>query len=387
MNKTKTVLLVVLISLVVVAGIWYGISQQSKKAEQTKPLVIKIGALYPISGDLVDFTKGIKKGVEYAVADFKAEYPNVQVDLIVEDDRSCDKTAVATAMQKLVSVDRVQAVVGVMCSGNVMVAAPIAEQNKVLLMSGSASSKDISRLGDYIFRTYPSDEQRARKAADFITQKGYKKIAYIYETENAAHVSAMEDVIKFLGAGIEVKPYGVSAKDLDFRTIINQIKQSNPDLVAFSLTSANQNAILLKQLNELRVAKPFFTISETVQDNQTLAALNDKNDLVFTIFVPDESNLQYAELKGRYEGDTGANVNEVPQYLAENYDGTMIVLQALYQAKGDTVKAQKIMYEIGKNYQGKSGVITFDVNGNVNKMPVLMTVKNGKFALYEENNK
>jgi len=379
MNKTKIVMLAVITGLIIVAGVWYGINQQSHKAEQTK--VIKIGALYGLTGDLAGYVKGVGKGIEYAVRDFQTEHPDIKVELVVEDDKSCDKVATVTGIQKLINVDGVKAVVGVSCTGNILAAGPIAEQSKILLMSGSASGKDVSNLGDYVFRTYSSDQQRSIKIANLIKERKYKKIDFVYEMDADSAFVGLDDISKSLGSAVEAKFYKVPQNDLDFKTVIAQIKNDNPDVIGIAFLKANQISVFIKQFKEAGIDKPLMTPFETVQDNKILEVIGN-TELVYAIFTPDETSPQYAELKGRYKGDTGAT--EVPQYLAENYDGTMIVLQALYEAKGDTVKAQKLMYQIGNNYQGKSGTIVFDTNGDVSKMPALMTVKDGKFVRYEK---
>ena len=380
MSKIKTVLVVV-IGLVALIGIWYGVNQQNQKADQTK--VIKIGALYGLSGDYAEYSKGIGKGIEYAVKDFQGEHLDTKIELVIEDDKSCDKVAGVTGIQKLINIDGVKAVTGVLCSGSVIVTAPIAEQNKILFMSGSASTKEISALGDYVFRTYPSDQQRIKKIADLIKERNYQKVDFVYELESDAALTGTTDMINYLGDSVSTKSYKISAKDMDFGTIIAQMKQDNPDVVVFALMNANQIAILAKQIQEMGLQVPLFTPYETVQDNKVIDFFG-KTELIYAIFTPDETNSQYIELKSRYRNDTGATEAEVPQYLAENYDGTMIVLQALYEAKGDTKKAQKLMYQIGNNYQGKSGTITFDANGDISKMPALMTIKDGKFVKYEK---
>jgi branched-chain amino acid transport system substrate-binding protein len=337
---------------------------------------IKIGALYTMSGDYADFFRGVGKGIEYAVNDFEEKYPSIDVEVILEDDVSCDKKTSVSAMNKLVNVDKVSAVVGTTCSSVTLATGPIAEDNKVILISGSSSSKDISSLGDYIFRTYPSDEQRSKAAAEYLEETNVKKVALVYESENDGAFSLVDDLSKYLDKSVSREFFRVSASERDFRTLITKLKQENYDSVVMSFMGTGQIVSFIQQSKELTFEVPFFSIVESAQDEKVLEITEDK-ELVYAIFEPVESK-QYLELQRRYVQDTGEEV--MPQYVAENYDGTMLVLEALYKANKDSKQAKNLLYSLGKNYKGKSGIIDFDENGDVEKMPVLKTIENGEFV-------
>ena len=382
-TQFRTQILFGLIVAVAVVGIVWGVSQRGEKDSMggSTPTTIKLGALYTLSGDYAGYFQGVRKAVDYAVQDFERKYPGTKVSLVKEDDRSCDKTSAVSAIQKLISVDKVQAVVGPTCSSVLLAIGPIANQANTIVMSGSASSRDVSTLGEYVFRTYPSDVQRSKKVASLLQESNYKNVAFVHETTNDAAITIVQDAISFLDAGIIHQEYGVTADTLDLRTVITKIKQQNPDVMVFVFTGVNQNVALLKQLAELGVDKPLISMNETVQDDAVLEVVGPDTQLIFTTFVVDENNLLYQQLLARYQQDTGTT--DVPQYLAENYDGAMITLEALRQAGGDTKKAQELILEIGRNHQGASGIVTFDKNGDVDRPAVLMTIRDGKFVAYE----
>ena len=78
------------------------------------------------------------------------------LELVVEDSMCSAQGAVA-AYRKLTSVDGVKIILGPSCSGAMLGAAPLAEEDGVILLSGMASNADIANAGDYIFRTQISD--------------------------------------------------------------------------------------------------------------------------------------------------------------------------------------------------------------------------------------
>ena len=80
------------------------------------------------------------------------------LELVVEDSK-CNAQDSITAYNKLTDVDGVKIILGTSCSGAMLGAAPLAEDDGVVLFSGLATNPDIANAGDYIFRTSMSDAQ------------------------------------------------------------------------------------------------------------------------------------------------------------------------------------------------------------------------------------
>ena len=78
------------------------------------------------------------------------------LEIIVEDSK-CGAQDAITAYNKLTGVDGVKIILGTSCSGAMLGAAPLAEEDGVVLFSASATNPDIAFAGDYIFRTAIND--------------------------------------------------------------------------------------------------------------------------------------------------------------------------------------------------------------------------------------
>ena len=83
------------------------------------------------------------------------------LELVVEDSK-CNAQDSITAYNKLTDVDGVKIILGASCSGAMLGAAPLAEDDGVILFSGLATNPDIANAGDYIFRTSMSDASHPR---------------------------------------------------------------------------------------------------------------------------------------------------------------------------------------------------------------------------------
>ena len=103
-----------------------------------------------------------------------------QLKLIVEDSKCAAQDAI-TAYNKLTDVDGVKIVLGTTCSGSMLGAAPLAEEEGVILFSASATSPDIASAGDYIFRTAINDQRLGIDMGNTLWVDGVRKIVTITE--------------------------------------------------------------------------------------------------------------------------------------------------------------------------------------------------------------
>jgi len=151
-TKTTKIIIGVIIAIIIIGGIWYGVSRKPTPKEEE---MIKIGVLADLSGDYVSLLRGVPRGVELAKEDLEKETGR-KIQLIIEDQKSCDSKETVTIMNKFVSIDKVDAVIGGTCSNTTLAAAPIANQNKIIMISPASSAPTISQAGEYVFRTYIS---------------------------------------------------------------------------------------------------------------------------------------------------------------------------------------------------------------------------------------
>ena len=126
--------------IVIVVVIWAGWALLDK-APEAEAGPIMIGFIGPLTGDAAAYGEPERDVVALAVEEINAAggINGRQISVIYEDGK-CDGTASASAAQKLVNVDKVKVIIGGFCSGETLGAAPIAEQNKVILISPSSTS-------------------------------------------------------------------------------------------------------------------------------------------------------------------------------------------------------------------------------------------------------
>ena len=113
---------------------------------------IRIGAIGPFTGDAAVYGQSEKNAIELAVQEINLDggINGKKLEVIYEDGK-CNGMDAATAAQKLINVDKVDIILGGVCSGETLAIAPLAEANEVLVFSSFSSSPDVTNAGDFIF--------------------------------------------------------------------------------------------------------------------------------------------------------------------------------------------------------------------------------------------
>jgi branched-chain amino acid transport system substrate-binding protein len=159
-----------------------------------------------------------------------------KVELVVEDDVCKPEVATSTAT-KLVG-EKVDVVLGHICSGATKAALGIYKSANIVVMSPSATNPPLTQSGDYpnFFRTIASDDAQARKEVDFaLDVLKLKKIAVLHDKGDYGKGLA-EFAKKFLEADprAELVLYeGITPGAVDYSAVVQKIKRSKADAVIF----------------------------------------------------------------------------------------------------------------------------------------------------------
>ena len=240
-HLTKTIFL---LSAVLLAGFLLFSCGDSKKETVdvastsgiSKP--IQLGVAGPHSGDLASYGIPTINAAKLVVKEINAKggILGQPVELMIEDDVCKPEIATNTAT-KLIS-NKVDVVLGHICSGATKAALGIYNEEKVLVMSPSATNPSLTQSGLYpnFFRTIASDDAQARLEVDFaIDTLKLSKIAVIHDKGDYGKGLA-EFAKKFLEESdkAEVVLYeGVTPGAVDYSAVVQKIKHSGAEAVIF----------------------------------------------------------------------------------------------------------------------------------------------------------
>ena len=285
--------------------------------------------------------------------------------LIVEDSKCAAQDAI-TAYNKLTDVDGVRIILGTTCSGAMLGAAPLAENDGVVLLSASATSPDIAFAGDYIFRTAINDLLLGVDIGNTLWVDGVRRIATITEATDYAEGARRTAVSRFeeLGGSV-VGAERYSSDVIDFRSQLAKLLDEAPDAILLAAQGEASGGAIVKQARELGYDGPIYSEIVPVSPEALAIAGDAATDLKAIIPNPELASAAGREFLARFEAryDTVASL---PWFQGSAYDGVYIAAECLRQT-GDDQDAdgfRDCLY--GLTWSGAIGDgYSFDENGDV----------------------
>lgn len=371
-QQNKTYLLG-LIGLVVLVGlIFWQVNSRSGSGD-----TIKIGADYAISGNLSQYGEWATSGITLAVEEINESggINSRPVEVIYEDSEGQPSKAVS-AYQKLRNVDGVRYIITYQ-SSIALAVAPLANQDRVIQMDVSATTPDYSSPNDYTFRTGVVATQLAEDAADILhNDRGVRRVGILFINNDFGQGMIKVFRQAFLGQIVAEEKF--EQDSTDFRTQLSKLKAANPETI-FLVSHIKEGGLILKQAEELSLATPFFSDVYSVEGPDFLAGARDAaNGVVYIAPKFRESNTteEMISFAVRYRSRFGT---EPTYFAAQSYDGMMSLYRALLDCSyEDTGCAKQALFEL--DYEGASGPIKFDENGDVVKPVELKTIEDGQFV-------
>ncbi len=213
---------------------------------------IKIGVSVALTGNASTYGIDIKNSLIFA----NQVLANGKYQLVIEDDMCDAKTAVSVA-RKLIEVDQVKYVLGFACSSTLLATANLYEQNKILTISSSASSPAISKSGDYIFRTVPSNDDVAKILFDYIKAK-HRKFGVISEETDFSQ-SIVDSLNNNNSSNtVEIFSENFSTKEFDYKSLLLRLKSKGIEGLLINSQTEATFLLALKAAKEMNLSLPIY---------------------------------------------------------------------------------------------------------------------------------
>ncbi len=350
-------------------------------APKETPVEVTLGVILPLTGTNALNGQAAKQGVDLAVETRQSELRKrgVRVGLKYADDRM-DPEAGAQAAGKLVDEDGVTALIGPFTSPGVLAVAPIANRERVVLVSGSATSPVIREAGEFVFRTVSPDTYHGRAIARFAFETLRARRAAVLYLDNE-YGRGLKTVAQkgFQQLGGEVVFQESFARGTrQFGPLVEAVQQARPHVV-FLLSYPPEAAAFLKQAHRRGFGKPVVG-GDGMYSRDLANALADLDLDVYasgTSWRPGSNHKPSREFVARYENKYGTLPN---LYAAYYYDAAHVVLEALAQGARTPLEIRNFLLE--KELEGVTGKILFDDHGDVAKPIDLYRVEGTRFEYF-----
>lgn len=218
---------------------------------------VKIGVVLPLSGALSGYGQPSQKGVTLINSMEPTLANGDTVKLIIIDDKS-DKVEAANAMQRLVSSDKVDAVIGEVTSTNTLAMTKMAEDTKTPLISPTATNDRVTRNREYVSRVCFSDSFQGVVGANLASRDlKAKKAAIMFDSSNDYSVGLARafrnQFVKNGGTiAVEVQAPGGSK---DFKAQLSTVKSHNVDMIYMPIYYT-EGALIAVQAKQLGLKVP-----------------------------------------------------------------------------------------------------------------------------------
>lgn len=337
---------------------------------------ILIGQFNSLTGEIASFGTSTDEGIRMAIDEVNAKggVKGKKIKLVTVDTGSKPEGA-ASAATRLITQDKVVALIGEVASSLSKAAAPIAQKNQIPMVSTASTNPAVTGFGDYIFRVCFIDPFQGLVMAKFATETLKAKNAAILRDVKQDYSVGLADVFKteFVKMGGKiVDDQSYQSKDVDFKAQLNQIKSKNPD-VLFVPGYYNEVGLIAKQAAE--VGLKIKLLGGDGWDSEKLSEIGKEavNGHYFSNHYSSDSTEPVVQeflkkYKQVYNGKT-------PDALAAlGYDAAKIVIAALESASEISPKAIKEQLAKTKDFPGVTGKITINDERNAVKSAVVVQV-------------
>jgi len=380
MRKSKVLIGIAVIMLGLVSGC--GSTAAPNAAKE-----IKIGGVLELSGGVATFGQSVLNAVNLAFEDQnkKGGVLGKQLTFVTADNKS-EAGESTSAITKLITQDKVIAVIGAVTSSNTKAAVPVSADNKIPLITPTATNAEVTvnkdgSLNKWVFRACFLDPFQGKVAANFVTNtlKLKKAAIFIDQKDDYSKGLAAEfkKVMESSGGTItDIENY--VGGDKDFKSTLTRIKASNAEVV-FVPGYYSEVGLIVKQARELGITVPI--VGGDGWDSAKLPELAGAANLNDTYFV----NHMWADDPATkpFVDAYKAKYNVEPDALAAlGYDAAGMLIAAI--EKAGSVDSSKIRdaLENTTGFKGVTGVITVDPKThNPVKSAVIIRMVDGKKTL------
>ncbi len=371
MNKNLIALILVSVLLVSCTSTGQVVKEQES---------MRIGVVLPLTGSGSYLGDYMEEGLELAKDEINGAggVNGRRVELVYEDSMGETKNSI-TAYQKLTDINDVKIVFATLSHVTLGIA-PFAEEDQVILMSVGGAAPKISEAGDYVFRHNLLPQEETKFIADFMYNELNIREVGLIGVNTESGVSWTESFVKaFEDAGGEIRLSEFYARDVkDFRTFLLKAKQADLENIV-GVIYPDQLGFVVKQSSEYDYDFNWFATYSAATPKFLEVAGDSGNGIIYSHFL----NTEYPLYKGYNEKYKARYHKSSDAFAALAYDALGIIASAIEQcpSEQDTECIKQRLYAT-QDYQGATGKISFDENGDTRKELFIKTIRNGEFVLY-----
>lgn len=357
-------------------GFFAGMIVSSAQAVET----VKIASIFSYSGTTARMNAASVQGVRNGVKEIneRSGIPGMKFELVELDDRN-------TPIGSKVAADRavkenVVAIIGPAWSSHAIAVATVAQQNRIPMITTTATSDKVTLIGDCIFRVCYTDSFQGLVMAQFARDDLNAETAVVCVNVQSDYSMGLaqsfgQDFERMGGRVLGEVQYVYHQRD--FEPLVMEIQKKDPDVVY--IPGHDESGTIIKHMMQAGVrAIPLGGDGWITEPFYTMGGNRLKQGYCSSHWAEDIPN----EASKRYVMKYGSGRKLVPSEVL-GYDAVMLLADAIERA--GSVSREEIRDSIArtKGFKGVTGIITFDSYGNPRKSAVIFKIEEGQIHFFK----
>jgi len=346
---------------------------------------IKIGLNYELSGDNATYGQDCVDGILMAFEEINKAggLLGKQIEPIKMDNKSDSAEAISVAT-RLITQDKVVAILGPATSGPFMAQIPIATQHKVPVMSASTTAEYVTmdengNVKEYAFRICFKDSFQGTLMANFALEKlNATKAVIVFDNTNDYSLGLKKSFTETFTSkgGTIVAEEAFVTKETDFNAILTRIKELEFDVI-FLPGYYQEAGPFIKQARALEINHPILGADGfDSADLVALAGASALNDIYFSNHYSSlDKDPKVLEFIENFKKKAGKDPNA---FHALGYDLGYFVADAIKRANSDNAEKIKDALAATSEFKGVTGTVKIDEKHDAIKSAVIIELQNGE---------
>lgn len=301
------------------------------------------------------------------------------VELIVKDDRHDAEMAVR--VDKELIAEGVVAIIGHMTSTMSMAAYPLINKEKIVMISPTASTDELTGIDDYFFRITSSSKTDSDQLARYAFKvMGLRKIRGVYDLSNQAYTEGyyrnFKTEFESMGGKLAPETTFISENEVSYFKMAQNLLDGDG---VFIIAGTVDTAMICQQIRKLNPEIPILSSGWAKKPYILHHGGRSVEDVIFPqVFNEQSTHKNYARFKQQFSKRFGKKPNFVAAYSYE-------AAQLLFAALSETRDAARLKDNILRQqiFSGLQGDIRIDKYGDRQCNASLVTIRNGKFIRVE----
>ena len=356
-----------------------GCRRQDARVVEAPPAErVRLGAFMSLTGDTAQYGISALNGIRMAVDEANAAggLKRRRIDLIVRDTRS-DAVETGLVVERLARDERVHALLGEVVSSRSVAAARVAQREQVPMLTPSATSPEVTQVGDYIFRSCYTDTFQGVALARFaVGSLGALRAALLVDRDQRYSVELgrliREDFEGRGGAVVAVQEY--PGGESDFSVQLAEVGAAQPDVI-FVPGYYTEVGLIARQARALGLNVPL--VGGDGWDSPRLMQMGGEalaGGFFTTHFSPEDPDPQVQRFVADYRRLFGSPPDS---FSATAYDAARIMLAAIERAPALERAAVRDSLAATEGFPGVTGPVTFNAERNAIKPIVVVRIGPG----------